>query len=123
MHDPANRLAHSKASSRGGQANTQGAGVLLDPIALDSAQALLELLADTINRIRVTRGDGSMDVRTANGIGQLARVLVEARKNFELEERVAELEKVAQIGKGGRPTLLANAGSEKSASVPVSMRD
>ena len=56
-------------------------------------------MADTINRVRRIRPDGSLDIKVANCIGFLVAKLLEAQKQLVLEERVDELvEKLTREG-------------------------
>lgn len=93
-HDP-NRSEFLNISRKGGLNTTARLpGDLLPAIDfVNNKNALAEVLADTINRVRVIRADGTMAKEVANCVGFLVSKFVELRKNTEFEERLAEIEK------------------------------
>lgn len=91
-HDPKGKQRHIDAARRGGSVSPSEKFTLLDPLDLTDGSKVLELLMDTVNRVRRIASDGSMDTKTANCIGQLARVALEVRRQTEYEERLTKLE-------------------------------
>lgn len=79
-----------EAQSRGGSATHVDRTQLLEPADMTDTKAVLYILADTINRVRRIREDGSMDVKTANAIGHLASKMLEAQKIMLLEKQVLD---------------------------------
>lgn len=98
-HSPSTRLQHKQATQKGGSVGYDKDSIPLDPIDLADPRMVLYLLADTINRTRRVRPDGSMDVRIANSIGFLAGKMLDAQNQVTFEERLATLEKVANRAK------------------------
>ena len=68
-HDPASREKHLEAAARGGSASRDLGSVVLDATPLEQLSHIVTLLGETINRVRVIRSDGTMDIRVANCIG------------------------------------------------------
>lgn len=92
LHNPGVSLVEKKeAQSRGGKAHLDEM-TKLDPIDLTDPKMILYLLADTINRVRRVRLDGSMDIKTANSIGHLASKMLEAQRVIVLGDRLTEFE-------------------------------
>lgn len=80
-HDPERREEHLQASRKGGLAKSDNEPrALLPPIDLTKPEGMITLLADTINRVRSARPDGTIDIGTANSIGHLSGKLIEAHK-------------------------------------------
>lgn len=87
-HCPQNRTEHIEAATKGGKATQNKDFVQLDPMPVEDADGAIYLLEDTINRIRIARADGTMDLKTANSIGFLTGKLLECRKNALFEESI-----------------------------------
>ena len=94
-HNPDTRDRHAAATKKGGSYKGSPAS-LLPPVELKSGEDVLEMLRDTINRVRVVRDDGSMDIATANSIGHLAGKYLECRKTLEFEAKIKELEEAME---------------------------
>ena len=91
-HNPNTAEAKRLAVTKGG-ATTYDRGLIpLEPIDFTDTKPILWLLADTINRVRKVKHDGTMDVKTANCIGQLTRVMLEAQREITIVERLERLE-------------------------------
>lgn len=97
-HNPETREQVIEAGRKGGQATYYDKGLVkAEPIdILKDNRAVIYLLADTINRVRKVRGDGSIDIRTANCIGFLSSKLLEAQEKINLSERLDKLEETLQ---------------------------
>ena len=91
-HNPAAKDAKRAAVTRGGASVYNRGLIPLEPVDFTDAKPILWLMADTINRVRKVSPDGSMDVKTANCIGQLTRVMLEAQREISLVERLERLE-------------------------------
>lgn len=91
-HNPATAQEKHEAVKRGGSVKYERGLMPLEPIDFRDAKPILWLMADTINRVRRVQPDGMMDVKTANCIGQLSRVLLEAQKELSIVERIEQLE-------------------------------
>ncbi len=86
-HDPERREEHLRASRKGGLAKSDNEPrTLLPPIDLTKSEGMITLLADTINRVRSARPDGTIDIATANSIGHLGGKLIEAHKMMQLSK-------------------------------------
>lgn len=93
FHDP--NLAEEREAARikGGNERSRKAAVL--PVntpdrPLETADHIVDLLADTINRVR----RGELDHRVSNSIGCLASHLLKAQEHGQLERRLAKLEAI-----------------------------
>ena len=62
----------------------------IPPIPLGGSSDVVNLLADTINKVRA----GEMDLRVANCIGYLSGHLVKAFEIAEIERRIEVIERV-----------------------------
>lgn len=100
-HDPELASKRADARSKGGSVSYYRDG-LIPAEAIDFTkykEAVVYLLADTINRVRRIRPDGSLDIKVANCIGFLVAKLLEAQKQLVLEEKIDELvEKLTDQG-------------------------
>ncbi len=94
-HNPDTKNQVKEAGRKGGQVSCYNKGLIqADPIdILTDNKMVVYLLADTINRVRRVRGDGSLDDKTANCIGFLTSKLLEARKESGTEKRLKRIEK------------------------------
>lgn len=92
-HDPESAKERQLARQKGGKVSYYQDGLIpAEPIDFSKhKEAVVYLLADTINRVRRIRSDGSIDIKVANSIGFLVAKLLEAQKQLVLEERVDEL--------------------------------
>src|SRR6266540_3209172 len=91
-HNPITRREHKNATQKGGKVGHETQLAPLEPLDLTDSRMILYLLADTINRTRRVRSDGSMDVRIANSIGFLAGKMLDAQSQVVIEEKIATLE-------------------------------
>ena len=93
FHDPDSAVERENARRNGGRERSRRAAVLpanTPDKALDSASDVTALLAETINQVR----RGEIDPRISNAIGYLAGVLLKAKENVEIEQRLAKLESI-----------------------------
>lgn len=92
-HNPEVAGKRLAARKKGGKVSHYKDGLM--PVeAIDFTQckeAVIYLLADTINRVRRIRPDGSLDIKIANCIGFLVAKLLEAQKQLVLEKQVDDL--------------------------------
>ena len=89
MHDPDMEEEHKLICQKGGQTPKKNFNPLA-PIFLDNPEDVVNLLADTINRVRA----GEMDLRVANCIGYLSGHLTKAFEVAQLSQRIELIEKV-----------------------------
>jgi hypothetical protein len=89
FHSPAHAAARRQAQSRGGQANRMATLPADAPdVEAEDAGDVAKLPAVTINQVR----RGEIDPRIGNTVGYLAKILLTATGQRELESRLAELE-------------------------------
>lgn len=88
-HDPSNKAKHIQATSLGGSIKQSAR---LKPITLKSPSDALDLINDTINRIRYADKDGAVHIQTARAVALLVGKWSELYKFTELESRIANLE-------------------------------
>jgi len=93
-HNPATEAERKEASSNGGKVSYYDKGLIkAEPIDITADKtAIIYLLADTINRVRRVKTDGSLDVKVANSIGQLVGKMLEAQKELVTAEKLDALE-------------------------------
>jgi hypothetical protein len=93
-HNPATREQHRAATRKGGAVSPTKAAetTVLPQVELTSVQSVVDVLADAINRVRVVRPDGSMDVKSANTLGFLCGKYAEVYKLANLEEKIKNWE-------------------------------
>lgn len=93
-HEPSLSEKMKLARKKGGSVSYYRDGLVpAEPIDFYKYQeAVVHLLADTINRVRRIRPDGSIDIKVANCIGFLVAKMLEAQKQVVFEERLVELE-------------------------------
>jgi len=93
-HDPDKEAERKEASSNGGKVSYYDKGLVkAEPIDITADKtAIVYLLADTINRVRRVKTDGSLDIRVANCIGFLSSKMIEAQKEIVTAERLDTLE-------------------------------
>jgi hypothetical protein len=93
-HNPATREQHRAATRKGGAVSPFKAveTAILPKVELASVQSVVDVLADAINRVRVVRPDGSMDVKSANTLGFLCGKYAELYKIANLEEKIKNWE-------------------------------
>jgi len=87
-HNPKTKQQHLEAVKKGGEAMQERNCIKLDPIPVEDALTTAYLITDTINRIRVAKPDGTMDLRVANSVGFLSSKLLECRKQMLYEESI-----------------------------------
>ncbi len=93
-HNPVTREQHRAATRKGGAVSPSKAveTTVLPKVELNSVQSVVDVLADAINRVRVVRPDGSMDVKSANTLGFLCGKYAEVYKLANLEGRIKDFE-------------------------------
>lgn len=93
-HNPDTKEQAHEARVKGGSVSYYDKGLVkAEPIDItQDRQAIIYLLADTINRVRKVRGDGSIDIRTANCIGFLSSKILEAQEKITLNDRLDKVE-------------------------------
>lgn len=92
-HEPTMKERHLAAASKGGQLSRGIKGVRLEELAIDSPKGVCYVLADALNRIRIVKEDGAMELNTASTIGYLCSQLIRSLEVANLEERITEIEK------------------------------
>ena len=89
FHDPNKKKAANDARRSGGE---RGKAATLPPdtpdIEINSPEAIVGLLSDTVNQVR----KGLIDSRIANAIGYLSGMILKAREQGELEDRLKAIE-------------------------------
>ena len=92
-HNPATREQHRAATRKGGAVSPKAVETSLLPNEkITSLQSVVDVLADAINRVRVVRPDGSMDVKSANTLGFLCGKYAELYKIANLEDKIKNWE-------------------------------
>lgn len=91
-HNPATRKAKQEAVIKGGLAKKHEDLVLLESIELKNPEQVIELLEDTINRIRRVNQEGEMPIKVASTIGFLATHLLRAMETSDLDKRLEIIE-------------------------------
>lgn len=92
-HDPASKDRHRAATQKGGSAKPKdGNKMALPPIPIDGPEAIVAILEDAINRLRVAHQDGSIDAYTANAISNLSGKLMEAYKLIKVTGKLKEMQ-------------------------------
>ncbi len=86
FHTSETRQKHLEAVKKGGQATYDRDSVKLDSIPVEDALSTAYLITDTINRVRVVKPDGTMDLKVANSLGFLSSKLLECKKLMLYEE-------------------------------------
>lgn len=96
-HDPNKAVARKEAGRTGGQRGRARTlpGETADFMVSD-ASSVVELLSRTVNQ--TLRGE--IDPRVANAVGYLSGVILRAREQGEIEERVAKIEEILKV-RGG----------------------
>ena len=94
FHSPDTEKKRREASKAGGEVSYYDKGlVLAKPIDITTdRKAIIYILADTINRVRKVKPDGSIDVKVANCIGQLSGKMIEAQRELVIADRFDALE-------------------------------
>lgn len=87
FHNP-NKTQLKQSAQKGGKASTKQDYIQLDTFPVEEAMGVMCVLTDTINRVRLARPDGTMDLKTANTIGFLASKILEAKKVMTYEENI-----------------------------------
>ena len=109
FHDPSRAKQRHEAQRKGGLNRANPAKVTALPsntsdAVLSTADDVCRLLSETINQVR----KGVLDVRIANSVGYLAGVILKARSQGDLEERIVEIEEhiaKERSGHGGKPAV------------------
>ena len=95
FHDPARARERRAAQKRGGKRHKLA--VLPSETAdfpTETANDVVNLLGRTINQVR----RGEIDPRIANAVGYLSGIILKAREQGDIEERLAKIEKVVLKG-------------------------
>ena len=94
FHNPETEAERKEANKAGGEVSYYDKGLVkAEPIdIIQDRKAIIYLLADTINRVRKVRPDGSMDIRVANCVGFLSSKIIEAQRELITTERIEALE-------------------------------
>jgi hypothetical protein len=93
FHDPDSAIERETARKNGGRERSRRVTVLptnTPDKRLDSASDVTVLLAETINQVR----RGEIDPRVSNAVGYLTGILLKAKENDEIEQRLARLESI-----------------------------
>lgn len=89
-HDPESRKKFKEITKKGGKVKRK-VQVYLAPIEFKGdVREVLDLLADTINRVR----SNQMPPRIANTIGYLAGHMIKALEIAEIEDRLKKVERI-----------------------------
>jgi len=89
-HDPESKNQMRVYAQKGGQVKKK-IQVHLAPVKFQGdVKEILDLLADTINRVR----SNHMPARTANTIGYLANVMIKALEISQFNDRLKEVERI-----------------------------
>lgn len=89
-HDPASKEKFKEITKRGGKVKKK-VQVSLAPVEFKGdVREVLDLLADTINRVR----SNAMPPRIANTVGYLAGHMIKALEIAEIEQRLKKVEKI-----------------------------
>jgi len=93
-HNPDTKEQLKEATRKGGEVSYYDKGLIkLEPIDITTDnRAVIYILADTLNRVRRVKPDGSMDIKIANCIGFLSSKVLEAQKELVLSDRLDQLE-------------------------------
>ncbi|MFC1615783.1 hypothetical protein ACFL21_01470 [Patescibacteria group bacterium] len=94
MHNPETKEKHLEATSKGGAVTNDAGSVPLKPMSLKTPKDAVVLLEDTINRVRKTHEDGTMDLKVANCIGYLVGQLI---KSIEISDIASQLEVIERV--------------------------
>jgi len=91
LHNPAISTDEKRLAQTRGGAN-RGLTVIepSEPLQLETAKDVRQLLADTINRVRA----GRLNVKIANCLGILSGHLIKAIETENIEDRVEKIERV-----------------------------
>lgn len=93
-HNPATKSQHLEAAAKGGLVSRDIGSTLLPELALTQIPHVIALLQDTLNKIRVVKDDGTMDIRVANCVGFLAGQLMKAIELSDISSRLEIIEHV-----------------------------
>jgi len=105
FHDAASAKEREAARIKGGQERSRKGAVLPADTpnrALTNAADVTGLLAETINQVR----RGEVDPRISNAVGYLAGILLKAKQQDELEQRLIRLESIL-ASKWANPNVTA----------------
>jgi len=90
MHDPESKTKLKEYARRGGLVKKK-VQTSLAPIEFKGdVKEVLDLLADTINRVR----NNTIPAKTANTIGYLANVMIKALEISEIDNRLKQVERI-----------------------------
>jgi hypothetical protein len=90
MHDPDSKEKLKEYARQGGLVKKKVQTSLAPIEFTGDVKEVLNLLADTINRVR----SNTMPARTANTIGYLANVMIKALEITEIDNRLKQVERV-----------------------------
>ena len=106
FHDPDQAAARQEATVKGGRAGKLATLAQVKPwrgqdvafLHSPDTEELVTLLADTIDDVRT----GQVDPKIANSVGYLAGIILKARQQQALEERLAAIEEALTLGEKNR---------------------
>lgn len=93
-HNPDAKERHLEAASKGGAVSRDLGSISLTKVPLKQITHVIDLLEDTINKVRVVKEDATMDIRVANCVGYLAGQLMKAIELSDLESRLEVVERI-----------------------------
>ena len=93
-HSPDTKERHLEATAKGGATSRDLGTDLLPSIPLKNADDVIGLLQETINKVRVVKKDGSIDIRVANCIGYLSGQLLKAIEVGAIANRLDVVERI-----------------------------
>jgi hypothetical protein len=97
-HDPNKSQARKDAGRTGGlQGRRRTLPADIADFSVDSAASVVELLSRTVNQ--TLRGE--VDPKVANAVGYLSGVILRAREQGDIEERIAKIEEALVAQNGG----------------------
>ncbi|MFH1374362.1 MAG: hypothetical protein ABII79_11250 [bacterium] len=67
------------------------------------SEDVVKLLSVTINQVR----RGEIDPRIANSVGYLSGIILRAREQGDIEERLTQIEQIVQKGRTGDVTTIS----------------
>ena len=89
FHDPAKADLRLEASRNGGRRGKMATLISEAPdVAVESAQDVVRLLGETISQVR----RGEIDPRIANSVGYLSGIVLKAREQGDIEDRLKLIE-------------------------------
>lgn len=107
FHDPAKASDRRSAGRKGGERGKISTLCPQTPdINVNSAHDVVKLMAETISQVR--RGD--IDPRIANAVGYLSGIVLKAKEQGDLEDRLKLLEDEVENKRGDNVTRVRKTG-------------